>query len=140
MLPGTNSFSQFVFEDHAAFHHEFHFLQFGNVLKRVAAHGHDVCPFAGFDRTSRSAPTEQLSSDRGSRSNRLHRGHAILDVVLKFFSLTEFFPVEATSVGAQSNLHSLLHGLGEVGLLQREGLLEKFGSVCIACREAVIGQ
>jgi len=64
MLLGTNSFSQFVFENHAAFHHEFHFLQFSNVSVRVPANGRDVCPFARFDGTRCFVPTEQRRGDR----------------------------------------------------------------------------
>jgi hypothetical protein len=128
MVLGTNSFSQFIFENHAAFHHEFHFLQFSDVLQRVAAHGHDVCPFAGFDRARCFAPAEQLRGDRGSRSNRLHRGHAILDVVLKFVGLIEFARQESCAWDAASLSRQVYQGFRSGWVVNRCGRAASFST------------
>ena len=51
---------QFVLVDGSAFHHKLHFLQFRDVLQRVAGDCDEVRPFSCLDGSRFVAPAEQL--------------------------------------------------------------------------------
>src|SRR5438034_2965231 len=110
--------TQIVLIDHSTFHYELHALQLVYIFQRVAADGYDVRPFPRFDDSQLVAPPKQLSSSGSASAYRLHRRHAVLHVVFKFFRLVQCFPVEAAGIRAQGNLHALLDGLWEIFTLQ----------------------